>query len=874
MCKTDILFIFPKYEDVFNNLIGTGYHIGTAYIRAFLAEHDITSAQFISEASKPLAALVDVILKYDAPIIGFSCYDKSFFINKLISSEIKKRNPEVKIIFGGPTPSFSDSFVMKNNPVIDVCVREEGEVTLLELVRRWKENKEIGDILGITYRDNGQIKRSPDRPQLSSGEKDRELDFLPSPYLSGMLPIDPRTAALVSARGCPYKCTFCNNSIMGRHKIRRHSIDRILEELEYISLNGEAKEINVTFVDDAFTLDVERAKRICKQIAEKKFANLQFGCQTRIDRADEELFSLFVQAGFNEVSFGLDSASPRVLNKIKKVRTQDGEADDYKRERDFLERYRKSIKLAQAQGLKTYVSIILGLPTETPKEAYESLDFVKEIEATHYSQNILKVFTGTELSHTIDQYGIKKKTGPFLLPYIVEHTFDVYDIPHLDNSMSQSINMVENYKDHNNFTKAIGALEQTVDTEAPRQIILSRVSTLSDQLCRWLGQTVALDTFVCFFNDQTSPGDYEKRIWGLANYGVPLVKYVQVRQAPLDEADPVKKSGNRGMLYKLNDFMPEFRQGGYYSYYILPFQYAPDKDKQDKEILIRKIDSYADIDAFLKEMISMMNSDSFDFFSLNQGYYLLEDKCRWSQCLCHASALKRLIIDEKECVRPCIKGEVIGSTSDSIAALREKIKQLEEVTRKRRGCDECEVRFVCSQCLFLPEFLAEKEYCELRRRYQRLHKAVEIMEIAYRLMLQLKNKRLEQVGDTLELKLSGLNGYLFNSNGDYNKNPYSPTLTKDYILLRLGRSYFLYNIKQTRLLRINDKMAAIFEVLENQAYDTEHTTSWLADKFSILPHDADNLLKKALDIFREADIISSDRQSPLNPQVQVIPDEE
>jgi len=114
---------------------------------------------------------------------------------------------------------------------------------------------------------------------------------------------------------------------MSRHRIRYHSIDRGIAELKTIQTALEAKPPDiplhrvVTIHDDAFTLNVPRAKEICRRIISEGI-NLQLSCLCRADNLDEELIELLQQAGFLEITFGLESARTPGSAEYQEVSTQ------------------------------------------------------------------------------------------------------------------------------------------------------------------------------------------------------------------------------------------------------------------------------------------------------------------------------------------------------------------------------------------------------------------------------------------------------------------------------------------------------------------------------------------------------------------------
>jgi len=407
----EIAFSFPPGGNFWN----FQPHLGVAYIQAYLAKKGIGSKQVIPPIGSTLSDCVDLLLSTDAKIIGFTCYDHNYFMVRTISAFIKRIKPEAFIIIGGPAATFSDELILANCADIDLCVRFEGEETTLELVSGMTEGSlfdgGLEDIAGITYRQGKSIIRNPDRELFGSkGSKECSLDGLPSPYLSGTLKGNEGTGVL-SSRGCTQHCTFCNYSAMSKHTIRYHSIDRIINEIKYIQNAMEQNPpkfmgINyVEFLDDNFTINIRRAKKILIRIIEEGI-KLPFLCNCRPENVDEEFAELLSQAGFFGIFMGIESAVPGVLNRIKRVHNVKSriKRDDYAREKYYISKVREAVTLAKRNNLRTFVGTILGLPGETLEDGQKTIELIKELDVDYYAQNYLKAYAGTEFFNTASNH--------------------------------------------------------------------------------------------------------------------------------------------------------------------------------------------------------------------------------------------------------------------------------------------------------------------------------------------------------------------------------------------------------------------------------------------------------------------------------------
>jgi len=151
--------------------------------------------------------------------------------------------------------------------------------------------------------------------------------------------------------------------------------------------------------------------------------------------------------------------------------------------------------------------------------------------------------------------------------------------------------------------------------------------------------------------------------------------------------------------------------------------------------------------------------------------------------------------------------------------------------------------------------MEEKEYCEFRREYPSLHRAVEAKRIASLLMLQIRSKRI-QTSPMNELQISGLNSRIFYREETEKGAPARSCARRGFMMVRLNNDFFLYDMNRVKLLRMNDKMAAIFEIVANIPFNADYIKAWLAEKYHMTGGEAEALLKSALQLLRQLNVIS------------------
>ncbi|MFX0046694.1 MAG: B12-binding domain-containing radical SAM protein [Candidatus Hermodarchaeota archaeon] len=251
------------------------------------------------------------IYEFRPDIVGISCcFTIGINFALRIAKESKKQG--FSTILGGWHPSFDYSEVLKY-PFVDVIVRGEGEITFRELIK----NRNLEEIKGISYKDNGNIINNPDRPLINDLNKlplpARKLRNKKSYFQIFQMPID----VIETSRGCPFKCTFCNIHLFYRGTYRTKSVERVIQELKIIS--SQKKGQNVLFVDDNFTANMKRVEKICDLIIEENI-KLDFICQSRIDviKNNPNVIKKMSKAGFWLLFLGIESFNQKSLNDLQK----------------------------------------------------------------------------------------------------------------------------------------------------------------------------------------------------------------------------------------------------------------------------------------------------------------------------------------------------------------------------------------------------------------------------------------------------------------------------------------------------------------------------------------------------------------------------
>jgi anaerobic magnesium-protoporphyrin IX monomethyl ester cyclase len=360
--------------------------LGICYLSAILKNENY-HVELIDQAAMGfnLQQIIKWIKKQDPDVLGFSTLTASGsgISAALTSIEVKKWNPNIKIVFGNRHVNHNDYRVLKKYPEIDVCVRDEGESTFLELVKALEKNQSLKDIKGLTYRDNGKIKRNEKRPLI------KDLDAIPFPdrkalkfeYTGsfGGLEFAPEGfTSMISSRGCPYNCTFC----YGKRTVgfRSRSVENIMKEILLLESQGY-KYLN--FVDDNFTVSRKRVIKLCRLMQKEKIA-LDWICEGRVNQVSDDMLREMRRAHCRIIFYGIESANQRILDYYNKNITPTQSIQAVKKTR--------KAKIPFILG-----SFIVGAPGETYSEIYNTLKFAQKLDIDFPVYNLLGTMPGTDI---------------------------------------------------------------------------------------------------------------------------------------------------------------------------------------------------------------------------------------------------------------------------------------------------------------------------------------------------------------------------------------------------------------------------------------------------------------------------------------------
>ncbi len=362
--------------------------LGLGYVAAVLEDEGVEVEIVDMHVERmTVPELQEHVNSFQPDVVGIGTLTPTFYRAIEEAQAIKDVDPDTEIVFGGVHPSFMYKETLKDYSCVDFVVIGEGEYTMLELVRALDNGQDLKTIKGIAYRKGDEVYRTEKRSPIQN------LDELPIParHLFSMeLYPQFRRGSISTSRGCPYRCIFCSASAFNGHKVRFHSIERILEEIELLKNRFGCNEI--TFNDDLFLFDRKRVLQLCQKIKERNL-DIKWGCDARIDSVTPELLKIMVEAGCTTVLFGVESFSQKVLDTIGK---------QYK-----VEDAKRALMWAREAGILSQVTLVLGLPGEDDETFNETLSFIKEFKPKAAWAFFLSPYPGTEIYTNPEKFDIK-----------------------------------------------------------------------------------------------------------------------------------------------------------------------------------------------------------------------------------------------------------------------------------------------------------------------------------------------------------------------------------------------------------------------------------------------------------------------------------
>jgi anaerobic magnesium-protoporphyrin IX monomethyl ester cyclase len=400
--KTKILLVSPIFseEEASGNtksmkkVMNVIPPLGLAYIAAYLEKNGFYVRIVDCSVGIDYTQLAKILKKENPDIVGMTGTTPSLQSIIETAKLIRKTLPGALLIIGGPHATAMPKETIETN-LFDLGVLGEGEPSFLEIAHIFEKKGKLTTnylkkIKGIVFMDKNKVVIT------APGEFIKDLDSIPFPARHLLPPpsnYHPTPASyrrlpqahVMTARGCPYQCTFCDRKIFGS-TYRERSVDNVMKEIDELMEKYGVKDIK--FFDDTFTLNRKRLLRMCTELKKRK---LKWCCLTRVNVVDYDLLRTMKKSGCYQVLFGIESGDNRMLKLLKKGTT--------------VKQNARAIRLAKKAGLNVRCDFIVGTPGETMQSMKKTVDFAIKENPDFAHFNKFTPYPGTEIYQRLKEEG-------------------------------------------------------------------------------------------------------------------------------------------------------------------------------------------------------------------------------------------------------------------------------------------------------------------------------------------------------------------------------------------------------------------------------------------------------------------------------------
>lgn len=391
----DIIFIRPPIPDC----VGLEIPLEILYPATFLERHGFRAAILdLSLRDRPLELLRNTIESKRPRVIGLTAYTTLADQCGRYADWIKEHFAKIIVIMGGMHASAMPEATLALYQNVDYVIVGEGEIPCLNLMKAVISGGNVNQVKSLAWRRGVQVVVNPREAPVN------DIDSLPvlnydlidlnryaNTTVFGNFVTLP-TVNIISARGCPYDCSFCATHHHWGARHRYMSPARIVREMKHCHENHGIRTFR--FIDDVFTEPVNRLKQFCELIIKEKLPFFWI-CYSRMPVIDKnpEILTLMKRAGCYSIKYGLEVGDEEILESVDK--------------RMKLGYIKDVIRKTQAAGIVTKCSVILGFNQSVDRKTIAK---VLEIKPDLVYFNVL-----TRIPGSVDFNNFMKRNG--ISPY-------------------------------------------------------------------------------------------------------------------------------------------------------------------------------------------------------------------------------------------------------------------------------------------------------------------------------------------------------------------------------------------------------------------------------------------------------------------------
>lgn len=359
--------------------------LGLLSVASYAIRHANIDASYLDYSMETEGGSYEKLLKeikeINPDMVGLSALTFNLLDCRKTAQMIKKALPHIKIVIGGHHATIYPNETI-NFSEMDYLICGEAERPLTKLINVLEggaDSAALDQINGLGWKDaNGEVHFNAKRDFIEN------LDDLPMPAhelvdlskYSHVLAEGDQVASAQTSRGCPAACTFCD---IRKTQFRGRSAASVLEEIRKLYSLGVRE---FFFVDDTFTVSKKRVFDISQGIINEGL-KIKYKISARCDMVNPELLAMLKRSGCYRIHYGVETASPRLLEYLQKGSNH--------------QRMATAFKWTKEAGIQTFAYMMIGIPTETYQEMKGSMKFPSKLGADYAQFSICTPYPKTEL---------------------------------------------------------------------------------------------------------------------------------------------------------------------------------------------------------------------------------------------------------------------------------------------------------------------------------------------------------------------------------------------------------------------------------------------------------------------------------------------
>ncbi len=372
--------IRANYADIIEKGIGFYQPLGLQYLSSACRDKDYETMIIDCDPEElNYEQAINKIKLYGPQVIGITCMTFNLFEAVIFLKKLRLSFPNIPVVVGGPHASIFPEETLRI-PSVDVVVVGEGEEIFPEIIHRLTNNIPLNGLKGVSYKKENKLYFNSEIAVI------QDLSSLSFPDRTSLsidnyfTPISPsgKSAIMMTSRGCPYNCTYCDRPAMGK-KFRARSPQSVITEIKDCLKIGVE---DIMFFDDTFTVDRSRVIEICKLINKEKL-KFRWSARARVNTIDEDLLLAMKKAGCCRISYGIESGNIQTLKILKKGIS--------------LDQAKKAVEITKKVGIEVLADFILGCPNENRQDVLNTINFAVSLNPDYAQFTILSLYPGTEI---------------------------------------------------------------------------------------------------------------------------------------------------------------------------------------------------------------------------------------------------------------------------------------------------------------------------------------------------------------------------------------------------------------------------------------------------------------------------------------------